>query len=155
MNTGTKVLVGTLVAGGMIGLAIALGKEKPKRMPVPAPTEPPGGGPVGGGVMLPFRVSETPGDGPNGLEITDASAMVKWIANAVKQLKLGKLAMADDVLGQLAVMISKKRIGSVRLKQLPKLGQVRWEDLLDLVKGVPWKGVLPLAKSFLKGQGIS
>lgn len=146
MNAAGKVIIGTAIAGGMIGLAILLGKPK-------APPMERVGRPGSGNIVLPFRMlPEATGDV---LEITDLGKMVPWMVARAKELRINDFASARAALEQIGKSVTGKKILSVVMTQLPQIDAIPWADALALANNLPWRAVLPIAKQWIKAQGIA
>lgn len=174
MNTPTKVMIGIGVAASMIGLAIALGKPKPKIFQItpnllgtftpPAPN-PDRAKPSKDGAGAPAALE---GFGPPGvpyhlfkqkagnlLEITDARAMLELVLGMAKDMKVGKFGSARTALTKIAKQLAKGGINRVSFEQLPSFGSIPFAEVTNFLKNVPWGTVAPMAKAWLEQNGLA
>lgn len=149
MNTAGKVALGVGVAAGMIGLAIALGKPKQQAVP---PRVGPEGASKPPPVILPFILRpEATGDV---MEINDLAKMLPWAIKRAKDLGVRDWGSTKAALEKIASATTGKRILSVVMTQLPQMGAIPWEQVLDYGKNVPWSMIKPAAQAWLKSKGI-
>jgi hypothetical protein len=100
----------------------------------------------------PYRlIPEATGDT---LEILNARAMLDWLNKLAKQTKVKNYTDTKLALQKFAPLLSPKPLLAIAVTQLPELGVIKWPDLLNMAKGIPWMTVKPLAAAWLKDKGL-
>lgn len=127
----------------------------------PTPTAPPTGQEGSSGPMRPpgpkpeakpfYLMPEATGDV---VHIEDLKALLPWVLDKAKELKVGKFTGIASALDKIAKDTSHKKILGIVVKQLPELGQIKWGDVKKLAGKIPWTAIGPMAKAWLATKGL-